>query len=152
MEETLATADRVAKRRARLSIVLGLLLIIQQGIFFRDGGMESAMVDNARNVDLMRMTGWFIWVIMVSILLATGGGWLQKAEVRRLINDESTRAHRNSALAMGFWAMAISAIGLYLLSMFEPVGEQMPLHIVLTFGLASALIRFGKLEKAALGE
>lgn len=146
----MATAEKVAARRARIAVALGMLLLVQQGIFFADGGMEGSIVGDVRNVDIVRMIGWFVWVAVLLLLLATGGGWLQKAEVRQLINDESTKAHRNAALATGFWAMALTALGLYLLSMFEPIGEQFPLHMVLTFGVASALIRFGKLERAAM--
>ena len=67
--------------------------------------------------------------------------------VRALMDDEITRAHRASALSLGFLVTILSAIALYFLDMFEPMGSRVAIHLIVTIGIAIALIRFGMLER-----
>jgi hypothetical protein len=81
--------------------------------------------------------------------LATKGFWLEPKEVRDLIDDENTRANRNESMRWGFLFAMGSAIAVYVLTMFEVVTGREAVHIVLSFGIAAALLRWGVLEKRA---
>ena len=88
--------------------------------------------------------------VVLLAALATKGFWLQPKEVRDLIDDENTRANRAEAMRWGFLFAMGAAIGVYLLTMFDPsVTARDAVHMVMTFGLAAALIRWGILERRA---
>jgi len=84
------------------------------------------------------------------IALAFAGGHFLGAKVRALVEDEPTRLNRLRGYAAGFWMAAAAAIMLYVVNMFEPVTGREAIHIILTFAVAGALIRFGTLERRAL--
>ena len=79
--------------------------------------------------------------------------WMASREVRRLIDDEVTQANRSSALTWGFTVAMIAAIGLFALESFDPgqATAREAIHIIVTAGLVTALLRFGYLERRALG-
>jgi uncharacterized membrane protein len=81
--------------------------------------------------------------------LATKGFWLERKEVRELVDDENTRANRAEAMRWGFLFAMGSAIAIYVLTMFDVVTGRQAVHIVLSFGIAAALIRWGVLERRA---
>ena len=90
-------------------------------------------------------------VLTASLLaLAFAGGAFRGAKIRALVEDEVARANRLRGYAAGFWGGAIAALALYVLTMFEPVTGREAIHLILTATVASALIRFGTLERRAL--
>ena len=140
------TADRLVRRRARMMPALAMLFIAQQASYFSGTRMD----EGNRLVNHIAISGWIAMSTVLLFGLATGGGWLRGAHVRALANDESTRANRADALGLGFVATMIGAIALYLLSLFEPLGVREAIHVLITIGLAAALLRFGMLERRAL--
>ena len=136
------TADRLSRRRARMLPVLGIFFLTQQAAFFSNPPGERA-------VDHVRIGAW---VLMTGVLLAalvTGGAWFRSHEVRDLLNDEVTRAHRAAALSFGFVATIVTGMLLYV---FEPVtrfSTHEVLHLVVSAGIVAALVRFGMLERRA---
>ena len=70
-------------------------------------------------------------------------------EVRDLIDDESSKANRLEAMRIGFIVGMMTAIACYFLGQFDPLTGGESAHLVLAFGLGSALIRFGMLERRA---
>jgi hypothetical protein len=141
--EDVALADRLSRRRARLLGVLGLLFLAGQAVYFGEGRMDRA-------VDQVRISAWLVWAAMLLIVFAFGGGWLRGGSVRALMEDELTRQNRLRAASAGFWAAMIAAIGLYGLSLIEPLTGREAIHILLTAGVAAALLRFAQLERRAL--
>lgn len=137
-------ADRISRRRARLLILCGILFIAGQAVYFSEGQ------DLAR-ASVVKLGIWIIWVFTLLAVLATGGGVLLKRSVRRLMNDEVTRANRQRALASGFWVATASSITLYGIAMFEPVAAREAIHVILTSAIAGALISFGTLERRLHG-
>jgi heme/copper-type cytochrome/quinol oxidase subunit 2 len=138
------TADKLSRRRARMLPVLAILFLSQQASFFgdyADGGMRA--------VDHVKIGAWLVLSIVLLLALATGGSWFQKPEVRRLLNDENTRANRAEAFRVGFLATMIGAIILYFISLYEPMSGREAVHILTTIGLGAALLRFGFLERRA---
>jgi len=81
--------------------------------------------------------------------LATKGFWFHSREVRDLIDDETTRSHRRDAMVWGFIFTTLTAIVLYMVAMFEAVSGREAIHLIISLGLAAALIRFGYLERQA---
>ena len=147
MNETSGNADlvdRLTRRRARMMPVLALFLMIQQSAYFSHG-------DGSRLVDHIRIGGWVAMTVVILMVLLTGGFWFRKAELRAMIEDETTRANRASALAAGFFCAMATAIICYVMqSAWEfSVGEV--IHLIVSAGLVAALLRFSILERRALG-
>ena len=138
-------AERLGRRRARLFAVQAILFIGWQGSFFSRSA-ESSM----RTVDSVKISAWFVWALVLLLLLATGGSLFRGRKVRALLNDELTRRNRAQAYVAGFWAAAISAIGLYLVDLFEAVASRDAIHFILSAAIASALITFAVRERRGL--
>jgi len=139
------TADRLTRRRARIFPLLAAMFVVQQATFF-----VGRIEDGTRTVDQVKISAWLVLSIVLLLVLATGGSWFKSAKVRALMNDDVTRANRAEAFRVGFLATMIGAIGLYFVSMFENFGGRDAIHILMTIGIAAALLRFGFLERQAL--
>ena len=81
--------------------------------------------------------------------LVTGGGWLRRPEVRAMLNDEVSQAHRATALSFGFVAAMLTGIVLYVVNTATDVSTREAIHLIVSIGIAAALIRFGLLERRA---
>jgi len=139
-------AERYTRRRARVLIVSAIFFIAMQGTHF-------GQFHGSRLVDQVKISAWFVWAIALLAVLASGGGFFKGKAVRALMNDESTRAHRAEALVWGFWAAMAGCILLYALTMVEPATTARDaIHLILTFGVGAAILRFGRLEMRALKE
>jgi hypothetical protein len=138
-------AERLGRRRARIFAVQSIIFISWQGLFFARAP-EAPM----RSVDAVKISAWFVWVLVLLLLLATGGNLLRGRKVRALLNDEFTRRNRTQAYVAGFWAAAISAIGLYLIDLFDAVTAREAIHCILSAAIASALITFAARERRGL--
>jgi hypothetical protein len=69
------------------------------------------------------------------------------------MNDEVTRANRADALSAGFSVAMFAGILIYGLDAFapNPIDLRDGVHLIVTAGLGTALIRFSLLERRALG-
>lgn len=139
-------AERVSQRRSRVLWLQAILFIAWQGSFF---GWGAPMVEPLRTVDHVKMSAWLVWSAALLLLLATGGGWFRSKEVRRLLNDEVTRAHRAEAQQWGFWFAIPTTIGLSVVSQMAVVTTAEALHAILTLGVGAAILRFAVLERRA---
>jgi H+/Cl- antiporter ClcA len=142
-------AERGARRRARTLTVSAIFFIAMQVTHYGE-------FNGSRLVDQVKISAWFVWAIALLLVLATGGGlaglWRGR-KVRALMNDESTRAHRADALVWGFWAAMTGTILLYGVTMIDPTTTARDaIHLILTFGVGVAILRFGMLERRALKE
>jgi hypothetical protein len=138
-------AERLGRRRARIFAVQATIFISWQGLFFSrvpEGPMRA--------VDSVKISAWFVWVLALLFLLATGGNLLRGRKVRALLNDEFTRRNRAQAYVAGFWAAASSAILLYLIDLFDVVTTREAIHFILSVAIASALITFAARERRGL--
>jgi len=143
--DDIETADRLTRRRARMLPVLAIIFLTQQASYF-----ASVVEDGTRTVDHVKIGAWLVLSIVMLLALTTGGFWFKPARIRALMDDEVTRANRTEGFRIGFLAAMISAIVLYFVTLFEPVSGREAIHIVMTVGLAAALLRFGSLERRAL--
>jgi hypothetical protein len=138
------SADRLSRRRARLFPVLAMLFIVQQASYF-----SARIEDGTRTVDHVKIGAWLVMSIALLLALMTGGSWFRSRRIRDLLNDEVTRANRLDGLRFGFIATMAAGIAMYFVAMFEPVTGRDAIHLLMTVGIAAALIRFGQLERRA---
>jgi hypothetical protein len=143
-ESDSAKAEKLSRKRARSLPIFAVIFISQQAAFFAGFGQGDRTVDN------VQVGAWLGLSIVLLLFLATGGGWIYSRAVRDLANDESTRAHRNDAFRVGFLSAMAGCIVLYVLSLIEPLTGREAVHLVMTIGIAAALVRFGFLERRAL--
>lgn len=140
-------AERIGRRRARMFAAQAALFLAWQAMFFATP-LEAPM----RNVDALKISAWFFWVLALLLMLATGGGLLRHRRLRGLLNDEFTRSNRNAAYGMGFWAAAGTGIGLFVVDLFEPVSGREAVHTILSVAIASALLTFAAREGRSSAE
>jgi hypothetical protein len=144
MSDPVEAADELSRRRARMTIPFTLIFLIQQAAFF------SKPLDT-RAVSLVRLGGWTALALVILGALATGGFWFKSREVRALMEDEITRAHRADALSLAFVLAMLTGIVLFILQVFVPLDAPIAIHLILSVGFAAALLRFGMLERRAHG-
>jgi len=142
---TAERAEYLSKRRARMLPVLAIVFLSQQATFF-----STVASPAPHSAYAVKISAWLVLSIVLLAALSTKGFWLQPKEVRDLIDDENTRANRNEAMRWGFLFSMGAAIAVYALTMFDmTVTARDAVHIVMTIGLATALIRWGVLERRA---
>ena len=137
-------AERLGRRRARVFLVLGLFLVIQQSAYFTHG-------DGRRLVDHVQVGAWVAMSAVVLFVLITGGFWFRSPELRAMLNDESTRANRAAALGIGFVCAMITGIVLFVMQSVWAFSPGEVIHLIVTVGLFAALFRFSILERRGLG-
>lgn len=88
-----------------------------------------------------------VWVGVCLLMLGTTGVGLRRdSAIRSLLEDETTILHRGMALSAGFWAAMAAVVTITLYAEFRPVDVFHALHVILGFGVATPLARFGWLE------
>ena len=137
-------ADYLSRRSARVLPVLAILYFMQQTTYFR-----STANPHPRPVDHVWISAWVVLSLIILAALVTKGFWLQPKDVRNLIDDESSRANRLEGLRVGFIFAVLTGIACYLADQFWPMTAREAIHIILSFGLGAALMRFGMLERRA---
>jgi len=136
-------AEQLSKRRARMLPFLALIFLSQQGTYF-------ATPDNSpHSADNVKIAAWLVLSLILVAALATKGFWLQPREVRELIDDENTRANRLDGMRWGFLFAMAAGVAVYFITMFEPVTAREAVHVIMSAGIAAALIRWGILERRA---
>ena len=135
-------AEELSSRRARMFPVLAIIFLAQQASYITDA-------HGGRPVDHVKVGAWVVMSLALLLALYSGGGWLRGRAMREMLNDEITRANRATALGQGFLAAILTAIAGYFINQFEPVRGDEVAHLVVTIGIAVAMIRFGVLERRA---
>lgn len=137
-------AEYLSKRRARMLPALAVIFLSQQATFISQmSGGEHVSAEK------VKISAWLVLSVLMLFGLATKGFWLEPKEVRDLVDDENTQANRNEAMRWGFLFAMGASVATYVLTMFDTVTGREAVHIVLSFGIAAALLRWGVLEKRA---
>jgi uncharacterized membrane-anchored protein len=134
-------AERLGRSRSRVFLVLGLVFLAQQGAYLAS---PAAVRGSA-----LQVGAWFILVLLMLLLIGTGGFLLKGRKVWDLLNDETSRSNRAASQALGFWATIVTSLIVYVDSMFEPVSLNEALHIIVSIGVGAALISFAARERKA---
>lgn len=137
------TADRLTRKRARMLPVLAVLFLSQQTASY--AGHEGAPA-----LQHFKIAAWLVLSIVLLTALTTGGYWFRSKGVRALMDDEVTRANRSKAFHIAFLMTMAGAILLYILDQFDPMSGRDAIHMLMSIGIATALIAFGALERRAL--
>ncbi len=93
---------------------------------------------------------WFVIVGAAALSLTSLPIRLfERKRLTPLLNDETTRDHRRSSFAAGFWVMLATAALIDGLPGLHMVDALVTARIVVTTGLMAALITFASLELRA---
>lgn len=136
-------ADRLSRRRARLTPFLAILFLSGQVIYAVGPKVPTPATDQ------VKVGIWVMWAVTLLTLLATGGGLFHGKKIRALMEDEATIANRYRAYAVGFWLALSTAISIYVMTAFDKIAPREAIHIIITASIAGALITFGVLERRA---
>ena len=143
MQSPVEIADKVSRKRAlAVAIAAGVFLMIQ--IVTRP--VFNSEPDTAH---LSRLIMWALNAAALLLLLYTGGGLMQKREIRALVNDEITRANSRSAVSVGYWIAMSIAMGLYALAGYRDLTAREAIYLIVTPSVGIALIAFSWLELRA---
>jgi hypothetical protein len=142
MSDVVEAADRLSRRRSGMLISLAFFFVLQQFTFFSNP-------PDHRAVSLVRLSGWVMLALVILAALVTGGFWLKPKAVRELMEDEVTRAHRAQALSLAFALAMLSGIALFVVQVFVPIAASVAIHVILSVGFVTAMLRFSVLERRA---
>ena len=134
-------AERMGRARSRLFFILAMVFFAGQSLYFT----SSPLTRDSH----ARVGAWLILVILILMLLTTGGFLLRGRNVRDLLNDETSRLNRLASQALGFWVTIITALVVYVESIFDPLTLNEGIHIIVTLGVGAALISFAVRERRA---
>src|SRR6476661_8609486 len=98
-------AERMGRARSRIFFVLAIVFFAGQGAYFAS---SPATRDSHA-----RIGAWLILVVLMLMLIATGGFMIRGRKVRDLLNGEASRHNRLAAQATGFWVTILSARAVY---------------------------------------
>jgi prepilin signal peptidase PulO-like enzyme (type II secretory pathway) len=137
-------AEFLSNRRARMLPALAVIFLAQQASYF-----SIPAAAPPRPVDTVKISAWLVLSIVLLAALATKGFWAHSREVRNLIDDENTRANRHHAMQSGFLFAMGAGVCVYVMTMFTPVTAREAVHVMMSAGIATALIQWGFLERRA---
>jgi hypothetical protein len=138
--------EALQRKRTRLTFFQAIMFVIWQANFL---ALDDKVTPARQVVSHVKIVTYIVWACLLLLFLGTGGNWWSSREVRAVLNDEVTRAHRQRATAMGFFAAMGTALGCYVVTLFEPVSGPESIHTILSVGIATALLTFGFLERRA---
>ena len=118
---------------------------MQQASYFAAGPTLTS-----NTADTVRLSAWVVMGLALLALLLSGGGWFRSRETRAMMNDDVTRANRDRALTLGFTAAMGAGLLLYPFIGLWDVSAREAVHIIVSAGMVTALLRFSILERRAL--
>ncbi|GJM44812.1 MAG: hypothetical protein DHS20C21_16540 [Gemmatimonadota bacterium] len=142
MEPRLAVdvADRMSRKRAAVLALAAAAFLAVQVVArpFFVGGPES---DHHVQINF-----WALNALALLLVLATGGGLLNRRQLRALVNDEISRANRQTAIAAGYWVAMGAAMILYVLQGSYPLTGREAAYLIVSASVLVALFLFSYLE------
>jgi hypothetical protein len=96
-----------------------------------------------------RLGVWLLLASLVAFNLTPLGGFLQPGTVTRLLNDETTRAHRRTSLAIGCWSAALAGMVLAATASALALNGSQAARLIVMICLAASLVSFATLELRA---
>ena len=132
-------AERKARWRAYGFLFLAALSVVLMAFIIRGGGSDFSH-------------GLWLGVLAGSAFnLTPVKRWLRpNSAVVRLLDDEATREYRHLSCTAGFWASAVAAIALAVVTRFvDSLTAADVAQIIATAGIASAMLAFAALELRA---
>ena len=134
---TIERAERASRGRAAVMALAAIVFI------------TNAIVDFGQPA--YSQPGWrgAIWPLVALawlLIVASGGGLRVGRRLRELMNDELSLQNRARAIAVGFYATNIAAVGVYYASWRVPMLPGDMLQLVTGIGISAALLVYAWLE------
>lgn len=136
-----AEAGALAAKRGKMLMLLGAFYVTQQAIYITG--------ESDGRTSLVKAVMWGVLTITMLLILLTRGHLGSPREVRERLEDELTRVNRAQGLAAGFVAAMVAAVGCFYWSIGDDLSAKDAVHVIVSAGLAVAMIRFGWLEHRA---
>ena len=131
-------AENKARQRATLFYMMALVLVVM------------TVVNLGRPTDGVRLAVWMVTMALFALNLTPVAPMRSRA-LGRLLNDETTRDHRRSSFAAGFWAAIASALAIGFATRVAAIAPLDVTRVVVAAGLTAALVSFATLELRAQG-
>lgn len=136
METDVDKAERLGRARAILFYLLAAAFLM------------SGIIGLQARDSLAQLMAWLLLAFLVAVnLLPIAGARLGR--LRGLLNDETTRTHRQRSFVVGFWVSIASAAMLAVLSQSFPIAGEDMARTIVTLSLSAALVSFATLELKA---
>ena len=139
MSSTIELADRSSRRRAILFVAATLIFLAIHAI---GRPFQYAVAESG-------IDWWAANAIVLLIALATGGGLLNRRQIRELVNDEVARQNYRHSIVAGFWATMVLAFVLYMLPGFRERSLREAVFVLVTAAIGVSMFTFAALELRA---
>jgi ABC-type microcin C transport system permease subunit YejB len=141
-QSTVEIADRVSRRRAVGVAIAALVFLLVQFVARPFFGMSGTPTTT-------RIDMWALNAVVLLLLLGTGGGLLNRTQLRVLVNDEVSRLNYKSSVLAGFWTAMTLAMALYLLPAVAAFTGREAIYLIVTASVVVSLLSFSWLELRA---
>jgi hypothetical protein len=138
-------AERASRKRA-IGFAVATLVFVMVQLFGRPVFVGGGIASGPR---------FYLWVANAAVLLLcllTGGGLMNRRQIRSLINDEVARSHYRSAVTAGFWVAMTVALAFFVVPALQARTAAEAVYAVVTSSVVVALLLFSHLEYHAHGD
>lgn len=122
---------------ATLGITVIAMTRADEWLAGEDRGLSGVVLAAAAAINLL---------LIPMMLMGWDGG---SRKMKRLLEDELTRAYRSSAITCAFWMLLVGAMGAYLVGLWKPHVAVVALPMILWVAAATAALRFAQLHRRA---
>jgi hypothetical protein len=141
--DQIAKADRISRLRPTLFALcgayFGLLQLALHPYFDR-------LSDPALR---WRQYAWVLNAVLILMILAMGGGFLNRTAISRLVNDEVSRHNSRRAINGGFWTAMATAFAIYLAPLDRMPTARQSIYLIVSIATTFAMLAFAWLEHRA---
>lgn len=136
METDVDKAERLGRARAILFYLMAAAFLV------------SGVIGLQAQDSLAQLMAWLLLAFLNAVNLLPFAG-ARLGRLKRLLNDETTRTHRQRSFVIGFWISIASAAVLSVVARFQPIGAEDMARTIVTVSLSAALVSFATLELKA---
>jgi len=139
MSSSIELADRYSRRRAILFVIAAAVFLVIHVVMrpFEYARSETGV------------DWWALNATVLLVVMATGGGLLNRRRIRELVNDDVAQMHYRQSVFVGFWTMVSLAVALYLWPDSGARSSRDALYVVVTTGIGVSMLSFAWLELRA---
>lgn len=135
METDIAKVERIGRTRAAVFYLMSAAFLL------------SAVLGLQATDSPAQLIGWLCLASLVALNLTAAP--LRPGRLKHLLNDETTRNHRQHSFVIGFWTSIATAMALAITQRAVPIEAGDLARLVVTVSLSAALICFATLELRA---
>jgi hypothetical protein len=136
-ESTVDIADRMSRKRLTIMLIAALAFLAVQLV------AQPVFVAGPESVNQTASVLWVVNVVALLLTIGTGGGLLNRRQLRALVEDDVARAHRQLSIVVGYWVAMVIAVTLYVL--WEFTGKEVA-YLTVTISVLASLFSFSYLE------